>query len=216
MHAFISYQTQEKLVAAQVKNILSAASITSFMAHEDINVSEEWRLKILDEIRRADLFVSLWSENYYKSFWCVQESGIASFRDDMTLIPLSTDGSIPQGFASNIQSTRVDPENLQLADLLPGIAKADRSMAIRLIFKKIEGSKSYRGAEANFGYLLPYVDGLTEDEGKEVLEIALANNQVLHAGLCASEYIPPIAVKYGHLLLENDRKKLSSALERYA
>jgi len=81
------------------------------MAHEDVDVSEEWRLKILKEIGITDLFVSLWSKNYYSSWWCIQKSGIASFRKDLTVIPLSTDGSSPQGFASNIQSTKIDPIN---------------------------------------------------------------------------------------------------------
>lgn len=216
MYAFISYQTEDKVIAGKIKNILAEVGCSSFMAHEDINVSEEWRQKILQEIGKADLFISLWSKNYNNSWWCIQESGIASFRVEMTTIPLSIDGSVPQGFAGNIQSTKIDPENVFLNDLLPGIIKANYEWGIGLIFRSIANSRSYRGAEANFGPLLPYIDSLTPTLGKEILEIAINNNQIHHAGLCASEYLPPIMEKHGNLLSKENHEFLAKVLERYA
>jgi hypothetical protein len=79
------------------------------MAHQHIEVSEEWRLEILKQLAAADLFIAILSANYYASIWCKQESGIAAFRG-MTVIPLSIDDSIPQGFIAHIQSTRIDPQ----------------------------------------------------------------------------------------------------------
>ena len=216
MYAFISYQTDDKLVAGKVKDLLEGLGVSTFMAHEDIVVSEEWRLKILEEIGKADLFISLWSKSYNESWWCIQESGIASFRNEMTSIPLSLDGSLPQGFAGNIQSTKIDPDNIYLQNLLPGIAKANLSWGIDLIFKTIAGSRSYRGAESNFQLLLPYVETLSPDQGKEILEIAIDNDQVHHAGLCASQYLPPIMEKHGHLLDKESNEYISKILERYA
>ncbi len=216
MYAFISYQTEDKIVAGRIKNILAGAGFSSFMAHEDINVSDEWRLKILEEIGKADLFISLWSKNYNNSWWCIQESGIASFRTEMTTIPLSIDGSVPQGFAGNIQSTKIDPDNVYLNNLLPGITKANFGWGIDLIFNSIAGSRSFRGAEANFEQLLPYVDSLSAEQGKEILEIAINNDQVHHAGLCASEYLPPIMTKHGHLLSKEKHDFLARILDAYA
>ena len=66
MYAFISYQTDDRLVAGKVKSLLLESGIRSFMAHEDVSVSEEWRLKILEEMGKAEIFVSLWSKNYYR------------------------------------------------------------------------------------------------------------------------------------------------------
>lgn len=216
MYAFISYQTNDKLVAARVKNVLAPIGITSFMAHEDINVSEEWRLKILDEIGKADLFVSIWSANYYQSWWCIQESGIAAFRSGVTCIPLSTDGSIPQGFAGHIQSTKIDPENIYLQNLLPGIIRHDLNFGIQLLIKSISGSRSYRGAEDNFQQILPYVNVLSDVQAKQLLEVSIKNDQVHHASQCASEYLPPLLSKHGHLLVQEDRKYLEEICSRYA
>lgn len=134
----------------------------------------------------------------------------------MTVIPLSIDGSVPQGFAGNIQSTRINPENVTLNDLLPGIIKANFGLGIDLVFNSIASSRSFRGAEANFQQLLPYIDSLLPQQGKEILEIAINNNQIHHAGACASEYLPPILSRYGHLLDNEKRTFLTQILESYA
>lgn len=73
------------------------------MAHEDIEVSEEWRIAILKEIRKAEIFIPILSAQYFESVWCVQESGIAAFRK-MAIIPLAIDATKPKGFFGHIQS----------------------------------------------------------------------------------------------------------------
>ena len=216
MYAFISYQTKDKLVAGKIKNLLANAGITSFLAHEDIAVTEEWRKKILEEIGNADLFVSLWSKHYLKSHWCMQESGIAAFRKEVTTIPLSIDGSVPKGFSGDIQSIKIDPENVKTSDLLPGVMKASMDWGIKLIFQSIKTSGSFREAEANFKHLLQFSETLSPNQGKEILEIAIANAQVLHAGLCATLYLPPILAKHGHLLSKENFEHLTEALRQYA
>lgn len=216
MYAFVSYQTIDKVVAGKIKIILEGIGISAFLAHEDISVSDEWRLKILEEIGKADIFISLWSANYYSSWWCIQESGIASFRSEMTIIPLSIDGSIPQGFSGNIQSSKIEVEHLSIHDLLPGLVKADFNFGIELMFGTIAKSGSYRGAEANFKSLLPYIDFFSPDQGKQLLEIAVGNDQVHHASLCATEYLPPIMNKFGHLLSIEHQGFLNDIFTRYA
>lgn len=214
-YAFISYQTGDKLVAGEIKDILDSVGISSFLAHEDIDVSEEWRIKILDEIGSADLFISVLSNNYYSSPWCVQESGIAAYRNNLTIIPLSIDGSIPKGLFANIQSTKVKPGKISFTDLLPGLIKFDFNQAVDEIIDMIGESGSYRGAEANFKIILPYLDGLTPDQNKQLLENAATNNQVHHAGLCATEYLPPLIDKHGHLLDSETKEFLRGICDEY-
>ncbi|WP_063333968.1 toll/interleukin-1 receptor domain-containing protein [Marinomonas sp. TW1] len=216
MKAFISYQTTDKLVAAQIKQLLSEVNIDSFMAHEDIHVSDEWRLKILEEIENSKVFLSLWSRNYCSSFWCIQESGIASYHKDMIIIPLSLDGTTPQAFSSSIQSIKVDPNNVLLEDLLPGLRRVDPNIPIKIIFKSIAEARSYRGAEARFKPILSYKDALTNEQGKELLEISLRNDQVCNAGLCAQTYLPEFMARYGHLLEPEDYNELIDILACYA
>ncbi len=129
------------------------------MAHEDIAVSEEWQLKILEEIGKADIFICVLSKNYINSPWCVQESGIASFRKSMTVVPLSLDGTIPLGFISNVQSAKIDPSRVWLDDLIPGFLKHSPSFGLDIAIDQVGRSASYRGAEANFQLILTHHPG---------------------------------------------------------
>ena len=214
MHAFLSYQTDDKLVAAQVAGLLGKLGCTVFMAHEHIQVSEEWRIQILEQIGVADLFVPILSRNYYGSMWCKQESGIAAFRK-ITIIPLSTDGSIPQGFIGHIQSTKIDPKAPKLVDLLPGVAKHDVKFVINKLIPMIATSGDFRGAEANFEQILPYIDMASQEQVVELLNVSTANKQICHASLCAMKYLPPIFESHGKFVKADTRKELAEVLKQY-
>ncbi|MFN9108778.1 MAG: toll/interleukin-1 receptor domain-containing protein, partial [Bacteroidota bacterium] len=216
MYAFVSYQTQDRVIAGKIKALLAKANISAFLAHEDITVSEEWRLKILAEIAIADFFICILSASYYQSPWCLQESGIAAFRSDMIIIPLSIDGTIPQGFIGHVQSTRINPEYVSLNDLIPGIAKRNTPAAIDAIIEIIGTSGSYRGAEANFELILPYSNKMSDAQAIRLLEKVAVNGQVHHAGLCANKYIPPFLEKYGGLIAPDTLKYLQDVCARYA
>ena len=214
--AFLSYQTADKAVAGQLKVILASAGITAFLAHEDIAVSEEWRLKILEQIGRANIFIGLLSKNYFQSHWCVQESGIAAYRSDMTVIPLSLDGTIPQGFIANVQSVEVNPARISIRDLIPGFLKHDFAIGVELLTDLLAQSGGYRSAEANFQMVLPHLPIMSDDQIKNLLEHSAENSQVHHAQLCARDYLPPLLKSHGHLLKRTTRSLLKKACAHYA
>jgi hypothetical protein len=214
MHAFMSYQTDEREIAARVSELLSELGISSFMAHEHIEVSVEWRSEILRQLGLADIFVPILSAKYYSSIWCKQESGIAAFRN-MTIIPLSIDGAIPEGFLNPIQSTKIDPKAPAFLYIFPGLAKHDVSFLIDAITKIIDRSGSYRTAEANFKLILPYTGRATDAQVVELLRVSAENNQVCNAGLCAKTYLPPLFASHGHILDAATKKKLSDTLDLY-
>lgn len=214
-YVFLNYQTNDKQVAGKLRNLLSGARIKAFLAHEDIAVSEEWRLKLLEEIAKADVFICLLSNNYFQSPWCVQESGIAAFRNGVTIIALSLDGTISQGFISHIQSVKVNPDFMTIRDLIPGFLKHDSSTGIRLMIELIGRSESFRGAEGNFQMILPHIPKMTDEQIKLLLEQSAANKQVAHANLCAREYIPPLLKSHGHLLDEKTRSYLEETCAMY-
>jgi TIR domain len=214
MRAFMSYQTADREIAARVANILTEFECTAFMAHEHIEVSEEWRSEILKQLEAADLFVAILSANYYGSIWCKQESGIAAFRR-MTIIPLSTDGAIPQGFLAHIQSTKIDPAAPAFRDLLPGLAKHGLAFVIDKLVAIVGKSRSFRGAEANFELILPYIGRANRQQIVELLNVSTANNQVCHAALCATKYLPPLVASHGKFMKAETRKQLDEVLAQY-
>jgi hypothetical protein len=74
------------------------------------------------------LFVPILSERYFTSVWCAQESGIAAVRE-MTIIPLSVDGTLPLGFMAHIQSTKINGDNPTFANMTAKIREEDRMEA---------------------------------------------------------------------------------------
>ncbi len=134
----------------------------------------------------------------------------------VTIIPLSLDGSIPQGFIGHIQSTKVDPGSIALADLLPGLAKRDVSFVIDLIINLLRRSGGFRAAEADFELILPFVGKASNDQVAMLLTVAAENSQVLHATKVARTYLPPIIAEHGHLLTDDLRTKIDEVLARYA
>jgi hypothetical protein len=214
MLAFLSYQTKERTVAGQVAKLLTSLGVDTFTAHDDVEVSLEWRGELLKKIGAADLFVPLLSARYYESIWCVQELGIAAFRN-MTVIPLSLDGSVPKGFMAHIQSTRVDPANILFENLVPGIAKHDMQFAIGALLNNLRHSRSFRQAEYNFELVNPYLIHFTNNNMRDLLTISTENDQICNAGLCVKTFLPPLVKGYGKYLKPDIRKRLKDTLARY-
>lgn len=214
MLAFMSYQTEDRFMAAAVAKLLMSLGVGCFMAHEHIDVSTQWRDEILRQIGLADLFVPILSQRYYASIWCKQESGIAAFRG-MTIIPLSMDGSIPMGAINHIQSTRIENDRPTLQQLLPGVASRDVSFAINGATKILEQSGNFRAAEANFELILPYLPRATDVQVVNLLKASERNGQICHAALCARNYLPPLMRSHGHLLDEKTKQNLEAVLAQY-
>jgi hypothetical protein len=211
-YAFISYQTSYKAIACRVKEELASIGINSFLAHEDIDVSADWRIKLLEELKKADLFICLLSKSYFSSAWCAQESGIAAFRDSITIIPLSIDGGVPEGFISNIQSTKVDADKVSLNHLLPGLVKHNAKQTTDEIIKIIGRSNTYDWARENFQLILPYINKLTDEQIMTLLKVSANNSQVYRG---ATEHIEPLLKSHGHLLDTEKRVLLEGICDRY-
>lgn len=215
MRIFISYQTADGAIASRLQRSLRTYGIDSFLAHEDIGVSEVWRNRILDELHNSDACVCLFSVNYITSVWCIQEAGIAAFHRVMTPIPLMLDDTVPTGFLGAIQAKRCNPNFISITDVLPAILRSNRAEGIGITISLIESSGSYRGAEINYEILMPYYEMLTNEQALRLLTVTLNNDQVLHAGRCASEFTPRILRRYGYLLSIEQSQELVDTCNRY-
>jgi TIR domain len=216
MRAFLSYQTEDRLIAAEIARALGGFNVSCFMAHEHIEVSQEWQNVILKELEKADIFVAVLSRRYLLSPYCIQESGIAVYRLNMTIIPVSIDETVSPGFMRHIQSKRVTPGNVDKDLLLSGIAKHDFEFAIEQLIVRLRQSGSFRSAERNFERLSPYLGEASRKHHVAILRAALENQQIAHADLCVREYLPPILRKYGDSLKDEERQRLEEIFASYA
>lgn len=197
--AFLSYSTRDRLAAAVLKQHLERAELVVFMAHEDIEVSDEWRLRLLRELRTSNIFICLLSQNYVASAWCMQESGIAAYRKNLVVVPLRLDDTLPPGFLSSFQAIRFDPDDVRLSELGAAILRVDFSAGIDFLLNELRTSKGFRAGESNLKALLPYLPSMDDAQKSTLLSIAANTYYVISANLCVTDYLPPLIKKYGHL-----------------
>jgi hypothetical protein len=212
MLAFLSYQTVDRHVAAEVRAFLADFGIPTFMAHDDLEVSDQWQDVILDRISAADIFVAILSAAYLASPYCLQESGIAVFRKAAnTIIPLSIDETISPGFLRPIQSRRVDPGKINPAILFAGIVRYNATFALDVMINRLGVANTFAQAETAFALLQPHLALATQQQVMDILGVAAANNQVRYAwGIKPT--LSDLLADYGDLISEQERGLIEAAL----
>ena len=215
--AFISYSTKEKKYGAAVKQVLEEFQIECFLAHEDLEVSEEWKERILEELLRCEVFIPLLSKAFRESDWAPQEVGVVAGRGDVAIVPLSIDGTMPFGFLSHLQGKRF-PAQEALGDLLIGsMAKKHPHKLIPGMIHRVAEAGGFRHAEAMMKPLVPLFPLLNDDELDALVTASIENNQVWSAGGCRVDYLPqliqlhrkrikPKKLKALEYQVENDRR----------
>jgi len=215
LNVFISYNTVDKVVAAKIKEILESFGIECFMAHEDIGVSEEWKQRILTELKEADIFIPVLSDNFRKSDWCSQEAGIACFRN-ILFIPLSLDkkNRIPYGFMSHRQGEIINKYNIPIKYLINPIV--DNFPTINIfgnLLDELFMVRGFREAERIMSNLEPFFKKLNINEINRLVDISISNYQIYAAGRCKREYLPKF-IKINKDKIDKEKlKKLSELVE---
>jgi TIR domain len=200
MAAFISYSNVDCLYGQQTKVVLAKFGIDAFLAHEDLQVSEEWRERILQELRRCEIFIPLLSANFRASEWAPQETGFIMSRPEVAVMPLSIDGTTPFGFISVFQSRRIPNEGVTQEFLRDPLArKAPRQVLPRLI-SQLANSVSFRDAEANMAPLVPFFACMTASEAQSLAEATVRNDQIWSARLCREQYLPQFVRERGAVI----------------
>ena len=205
--AFVSYSVERKEAGGAVKQYLSEFGYECFLAHTDLQVSEEWKHRILEELGAADVFVALLSEEFRSSNWCSQELGFIVSRPEVLIVPLSLDGTTPFGFIEHLQGTKVTKNSLR--DVLEEVMfrKRPRQM-IHPQIDKIRHAGSYRYAESLVALLAPHFSRFSSEEANEFALAAADNGEVWDAALCVREYLPRFAELAGGLLSPEARSAL--------
>ncbi len=192
LRAFISYSHTDRKYGARAKAVLEEVGIEGFLAHDDLDVSDEWRGRIIEELRTCDIFVPLLSDNFLKSMWAPQEVGFVISRPEVVIAPLSIDGTVPFGFMSHLQS-RVLPDGIITRELLvlPLARRMPRQILPGLI-KGLSDANSFRSAESAMRPLVPLFPIFTPEEAQALAEVSVQNSQIWLANLCRNEYLPEL------------------------
>jgi hypothetical protein len=190
MKAFISYSTKDKRFGAEVKSVFDEMGIESFLAHDDLLVSEEWKTRIHSELKSCKIFVPLLSTAFKESDWCSQETGIIVNKRGVLVIPLSLDGTNPYGFISHIQGHHVRDGKIDRNILFVAVGKKWPGVIIEALLRPMERVHSYRQAEDTVAPLVSYFRHFTEEQANKFAELSVKNGQIWSASLCVTKYLP--------------------------
>lgn len=112
---FISYSHIDGRIGGNIKTIFcDYFGFESFLAHDDLSVSDNFPQEVLRYLKESDYVVPLISKNYKVSDFANQEIGLA-LAYDKKIIPISIDGTNPSGFLSPIHAYKcksVNDDNL--------------------------------------------------------------------------------------------------------
>lgn len=146
---FISHLATDKINAKSLQIALENYSITSFVAHTDIEPTKQWQDEIELALRTSDALTALMVDGFHKSNWTDQEIGIALGRD-LLIIPVRM-GNDPYGFIGKFQAiTFKDIDKLaeSIFKSLISNKKTNKKMAYAIIHK-FENTNSYSEAKKN-------------------------------------------------------------------
>jgi hypothetical protein len=211
--AFISYSSADRAFGAQAKNVLESFGFETFLAHEDLEISAEWRDRIVEELRRCALFVPLLSKQFLESKWAAQEVGFIVALPEVVIAPLSLDGTIPFGFISHLQSRRVPADGIT-ADVLvePLARKLPRQILPILIYRAGEAG-DFRSAEAHMQSLLPLFKLFTPQEAQSLAAASVENGQIWFAQKCREDFLPEFLRIQGSYIEAETLRALEYQLE---
>lgn len=213
MDAFVSYSVEDKAMGAAAKASLETHGFECFLAHDDLQVSEEWGDRILVELRQADVFVTLLSRAFIGSKWCAQEVGFIVSRPDVLIMPLSLDGTTPYGFISHLQGIRVR-DQFHLAVIIEEVLFRRRPrLMIPKQIEKVRAAGSFRGAEAVVKPLVPHFAQFSDGEVNAFASAAAGNSEVWDASLCRSDYIPHFVRINGARITPTQAAELKAVIE---
>jgi hypothetical protein len=208
VNAFISYSHEDRKYAGQTKSVLANFGIDAFLAHEDIHVSHDWRDRILQELKRCDLFVALLSERFLASKWAPQEVGFIVWRPEVRVMPISLDETVACGFISNVQSKRIDDEGVTSDFLLPALVHNFPRTTLPDLIELVKTATTFRAGEGRLERLLPYFEHLTPTETKVLAENCFKNSQIWDAAKCRDSYLPELIRIQGKNMGVKNRRAL--------
>jgi hypothetical protein len=183
MKIFLSYSSEDGVLADKVKTYLSSYVDDIFMAHEDLPLGVDWDEKILEELELTDLLVFISTSKSNISECCNQEIGYALAKGTPYNILLDGTGKVPPGFISRKQGVKIgrdfEKSMKKLIDEITKHPKYEEKIEDDLI-QKLEVCESYKDANKIIKLLLEF-ESFSIDQIKSIIKICWDNSQVYGA-----------------------------------
>lgn len=197
---FLSHRFEDRALVKEVADVLSVYGVDSFVAHADIETSEEWLAVIEQSLASCDALASFITPKFKESDWCDQEVGFAHGRRCL-IIPLDL-GLKPYGLIGRFQSTRSlkDASAVEIASEIHDTLWKKRlthEKTRAALFQSFLRSDSFQATQLVRKRIIACVDDFTDAEVKTLQEAVTTNHEVRDTGLpSASAWVATVAEKH--------------------
>lgn len=178
LRLFLSHKDEHKKAVAALKAELKIRGISAFVAHDDIEPTNEWMDEIELGLRSMDALAALLTPKFHESNWTDQEIGWALGRDVLVLpVRLGID---PYGFGGKYQGISGNLDNhvslaMAIVQILASKPKTKSAMRRGLITAFCD-SGSYNMAIELWGHLKDLE--FTSEEKAILLKAHEENDQI--------------------------------------
>ena len=180
IRVFLSHKTTVKVETSQLKQALARCGIASFVAHDDIEPTQEWHREIERALFSMDALVALLTPDFHDSNWTDQEVGVAIGRG-VPLIPVRL-GCDPYGLMGKGQGlggcSWSDTSNIakRVFDLL-NKRLADKSSMFECALAAYTDSDSFADSAWKVEHLLSVFSDLSSNQIDRLLNAYRTNIQ---------------------------------------
>ena len=179
---FVSHLWEHRGFAGEIQSDLLKLGVTSFVAHSDIEPTQEWQNEIEAALATCDAMLVLLHPGFHQSEWTDQEIGYAMGR--RLIIVAARYGTTPYGFIRKIQAMEGGQKSAaELSIELFDILRRHRDTRKRIsaaVVEQFARSQSFSGAKENMILLekLTYWDSSLSTKCRSALN---SNGQIREA-----------------------------------
>ena len=155
LRLFVTHLSKHRAFAADLQEALSDFGISGFIAHRDIEPTQEWQIEIETALATCDALVALLHERFHASNWTDQEIGCAMGRG----VPVFAVrfGEDPYGFIGRFQAFNGNGKTAkalarELFDAYSRNKQTQRRMS-EVLVGLFEESRSFAEAKNLIGHL---------------------------------------------------------------
>lgn len=180
VRVFLSHKSSVKKDTSRLKLSFARCGIAAFVAHEDIEPTEEWQREIERALFSMDALVALLSEDFHDSNWTDQEAGVAIGRG-VPLIAVRL-GLDPYGLMGKGQGLggciwrNTDGMAAEVFHLL-NKRLPDKSRLFECALSAYTASDSFADSAWKVEHLLAVFETLTPAQVKRVVDAYQTNSQ---------------------------------------
>lgn len=188
---FISHRDNHKKKVKELAEALDNYGISSFVAHEAIAPTREWRKEIMNGLETMEIMLAFLTNDFESSIWTNQEIGFALGKN-IPVISLKFEQKDPSGFIAHEQALRANAQDPhKTADkLYPLIATAVRKkdrLDDTLINSFLE-SPDFSETKSRFERMVGAISDLKNEQLDKIITGFEENDQLYNSVYLTSRY----------------------------